>query len=465
MRVADLLILVLSIVLFILVAARTSAFAQQPEPPKPTPVKADVKPTGMSLEINKGRLIKLDEPASTVFIADPGIADIQVKSPTLVYIFGKKVGETTLIAVGDGERILLNQNVTVNHNLSRLSRTLKALMPGNTIQIRSVDGAIVLSGTAETPMEAEQARLIASRFVDDEKHIVNSIAVNGPNQVNLRVRVVEMSRQTARDLGIDWDAVLKTGSVVASVLTTSGAAAAVPVLSSFLGTSSKIGKNATLDISVMIKLLETEGLIRVLAEPNLTAMSGKTASFLAGGEFPIPVSQKEGVITIEFKKFGVGLNFTPTILSGSRINLKVAPEVSQLTSTGSVDVGGVRVPALTTRRADTTVELGSGQSLVIGGLLLRNVTDDLSQVPGIGSVPVIGRLFQSEKYQRAETELVIIVTPFIVKPVSNSPSALTTTDPVVPYRDPQRLVLGKKVAAKTPPISNKITGNVGFDLD
>lgn len=383
-------------------------------------VAAEARPAtrlSVYLERNKGKLIKLSEPAQTVFVADPAIADIQVKSPTLVYIFGKATGQTTFIAVGKDEKVLLNANVTVAHNLSRLNGILRAVLPGSRIRVRSIDGAIVLTGTVNSPAEAESARALAAKFVASEKDVISHLKMVGPNQILLRVRIVEMSRQALRDIGIDWNGIIQQGGLLVGLFT----GTAVPALT--LGSLSKSFRGTSFSVSAVVRLLESKGLIRMLAEPNLTAISGQTAHFLAGGEFPVPVPQGDNVITIQFKKFGVGLSFTPVILGGNRISLKVAPEVSQLSSSGAIEVNGLRIPALTTRRVETSVELGSGQSFVIAGLLQRTSTTDLSKIPGVGNVPIIGKLFRSENFQRNETELVVIVTPYIVKPIAGSPSA------------------------------------------
>lgn len=415
------------------------------------------------LERNKGRLIKLSEPAVTVFVADPAIADIQIKSPTLVYIFGKSTGQTTFIAVGKEEKVLVSANVTVAHNLSRLNGIIRAVLPGSKIRVRSIDGAIVLTGTVNSPAEAESARALAAKFVASEKDVITHLKMIGPNQIMLRVRIVEMSRQALRNLGIDWNGLIQQGGLLVGLVTSAGAAA-LP-----LGALTNNFRGTNFSISALVTLLESKGLVRTLAEPNLTAMSGQTAHFLAGGEFPVPVPQGNNVITIEFKKFGVGLSFTPVILGGNRISLKVAPEVSQLSSNGAIELNGIKVSALTTRRAETSVELGSGQSFVIAGLLQRSTTTDLSKIPGAGDVPIIGKLFRSEKFQRNETELVIIVTPYIVKPISGKPPArrLAAATTRAPHADPRRIFAGtpRKAARRKATGTHRLSGKVGFILE
>jgi pilus assembly protein CpaC len=451
----------------------------------PAAAQEDAARRVIAIEASKGRMIRLDVAVKTVFVANPEIADVQIKSPMVMYVTGKKPGETTLIAVDDKDRVLVNISLTVNHNLSRLKRTLDAVMPGNRIQVRSVDGAVVLMGEAGSPIEATQAGDIALRFVAKKEEIVNSIQVKGPNIVNLRVRVVEMQRQVTRQIGINWDAVVQTGLFTFGLATGAvplinaasqiGNVGTSPVTNQIFNTRRQIpnatvngayGRVATgaLDLTAMVDLLEADGLVKTLAQPNLSAMSGKSAHFLAGGEFPIPIPQSDGVVTIEFKKFGVSLSFTPTILAGNRINLRVAPEVSQLSNNGAIRINNFQIPALITRRAETMVEAASGQSIVIAGLLMNNVVRDINKVPWLSDVPVLGKLFTSENFQRQETELVIIVTPYIVGAVREEPGARLAPPeaPVPGVPGPTAAAPGSPAPARAP---GKPVGPGGFQLD
>jgi pilus assembly protein CpaC len=442
----------------------------------------------ISLEQSKGRIVRFDVPVKTVFIANPDVADVQVKSPMVLYVTAKKPGETSLIVVDENDRVLADIGITVNHNLSRLKRTLDAVMPGNRIQVRSVDGAVLLVGEVENPLDSSQAADIALKFVDKKEQVVNSIAVKGPNIVNLRVRVVEMQREVVRQIGINWDMAFKQGLFAFGLAT--GAAPLIPAASAlgipgfapgtqFFNTRRQLGSSTVnnaygryatkeFDLTALVDLLEGDGLVKTLAQPNLSAMSGKTAHFLAGGEFPIPVAQADGVITIEFKRFGVSLTFTPVILSGKRINMRVAPEVSQLSNNGAINIsGGLQIPALTTRRADTMIEVASGQSFAIGGLLQNNVTRDINKVPWVSDIPILGKLFTSERFLRNETELVIIVTPYIVGPIRDLP-----TEPVAPPPGPGAAAPKGPAAAApagaTPSsaaASRRLVGPGGFQLD
>lgn len=438
---------------------------------------AEIKGTGEApivLEASKGTLIRLDRPASTVFVADPEIADVQVKSPRLVYLMAKQPGETVIYAVDREERVLLNRRIAVNHNLSRLRATLKKMLPGSDVSVETMDKTLVLSGRVLSAKDADAAQRLAMRLVKDEKDLVNQLSVVAPNQVHLRVRVAEVSRDILKQFGINWDAVFRTGNFVFGLAT---GLPAVNALGQALvrnnGTGSITGgfRSSKIDLNGVIDALDDEGLITILAEPNLTAVSGESATFLAGGEFPILIP-KDGDIAIEFKQFGVSLAFTP-VLVGDRISLKVNPEVSQLTTTGAVQIAGFTIPALTTRRAETTVELGSGQSFAIAGLLQNNITRDVQKMPGLGELPVLGGLFRSDRFQRNETELVIIVTPYIVRPV-DSKRLTTPTQGLKPPNDTDRLYRGKthrpqlekeKRTVHGRGARNGLAGPAGFVLD
>ena len=390
----------------------------------------------ISIEVNKGRLVRLDRPAQTVFIADPAIADIQVKSPRLVYLMGKLPGETTLFAVDDAEAVLANVAVRVTHNVSRLRETVQALYPEADIAITSIDASLVLDGTVVAASIAEDVRRVAERFAGSPEAVINRLRVDAPNQVNLRVRIAEVSKGIDKQLGFNWSILGAIGSFSLGLATANPFAAGVTqqTLSSAFGFGG-------FDFNTVVDALEEEGLIKILAEPNLTAVSGETASFLAGGEFPILVPDSDGRVTIEFKKFGVSLAFTPTVIGEAQISLHVRPEVSQLSNENAVTLNNFVIPSLITRRAETTVELGSGQTFAIAGLLQNNVTHDVSKVPGLGDIPVLGGLFRSDRFQRDESELVIIVTPYLVRPIT-APTAAAPTDGFAPPHDAERFAVG-----------------------
>jgi pilus assembly protein CpaC len=443
-----------------------------------------VAPAGpaLQLEVSKGRLIRLDQPASSVFVADPDIADVQVKSPSLIYVFGKAAGETTLFAVGDGDQVLLNATVLVHHNVGRLQAAIHELEPRSAVSVTTVDDQLVLEGTVFSAAEGEDIRRLASRFVADPKQLLNKMRVNAPNQVNIRVRIAEMSKETEKQFGFNWQTLFGAGNFVLGLATGRSfldAAGGIITGAQGLLTPDTLNnasfqyKNSHIDVNGLLDALEDNGLITMLAEPNLSAVSGEPASFLAGGEFPVPVPQGNQTISIDFKKFGVSLNFVATIAEGNRINLHVSPEVSELSTTGAIQVDGISVPALTTRRAETTIELSSGQSFAIAGLLQNNITQDLNKFPWLGDVPVLGTLFRSTAFQHDQTELVVIVTPYIVRPTDTANRLMAPTDGYVSPSDAAQVLNGdiarpqqlKQGAAPATRSGTGLIGPAGFDLD
>ncbi|WP_374472525.1 type II and III secretion system protein family protein [Phenylobacterium sp.] len=397
--------------------------------------------TQLALEVGKGRLMRLTRPAATVFIADPKIADVQVKSPTLVYVIGKAPGATSFFALDAKEESIANLAISVGYDHARLQQMLRQQVPGAEVQVAAANGALILTGKVASAAEGDDVLRIASLFVQaDEKAgaspIINRLTVEAPNQINLRVRVAEVSRDATRQLGFNWETAVQVGE--GGVLGFATGTDFFPEPGVINRPPNGVGAiagglfdpDSGLNLNVLIEALEQKNQLTVLAEPNLTAVSGEPASFLAGGEFPIPVSQGPDQITVSYKQFGISLNFVATILDGGRISLNVRPEVSQLSQAGAVTVEGLTVPALTTRRAETTVELGSGQSFAIAGLIQNQMSKEVRQLPGFGDIPVLGELFRSKRFQRNESELVIIVTPYLVKPVSQRLAA--PTDPPRP---------------------------------
>ena len=411
----------------------------------------------LELEVNEGQIIRLPRPAQNVFIGNPKVADVSVMSPRIIYVFGKKTGATTFYALDANERIMAKRDVKVGHNLSRLRDELNQLVPGG-IRASSVNAGIVLSGQVPSERHSEDAKLLAQRFLNGEKEqIINRLEVVLPNQVNIRVRIAEVTNEVLEQLQFNWEktydgAVLlgvATGNPVfaGSLAGISNISPASPLAAEALGTPAFLTRTGTevdsvfgggdvgdFDINGVLDILAEDGLVAILAEPNLTAVSGETASFLAGGEFPIPIATDADTISIEFKEFGVSLSFTPTVLDDRRISLLVRPEVSQLSNEGAIQINNLVIPALRVRRTETTVELGSGQSFAIAGLQLQNTVFDLEKTPGLADIPILGALFTSKRFERDESELAIIVTPYLVTP-SNGPLA-TPVDRYVRYQQP-----------------------------
>lgn len=394
---------------------------------------------GISVEINKGTIIRLPGEASVVAIADPAVADVEVMSPNLISIQGRGVGQTTVVAFNDYGDEILNETVSVSHNLTRLNGVVKNVMPGSSIVFRSVDGALVMSGDVESPLEADGARRMAEPFLAGST-LVNMLNIKGSDQVLLQVRVAEVSRTELKQFGINLGALLTSGNFTFGLFNGRDLAAGLRNGA----TGALIGQYAGGDLTMdtVIDALVEDNLIKVLAEPNLTTTSGKSANFLAGGEFPVPVPGQDGQVTIEYRQYGISLRFTPLVLSKEKISLTVAPEVSELSQIGAIEVAGFNIPALTTRRAETTVELGSGQSFAIAGLLQHNNSNTISKFPGLGDLPILGALFRSTEYRNDETELMIFVTPYTVR----GTSANNLKDPTQGYVAPdesERILDGK----------------------
>ena len=461
----------------------------------------------VEISVNQGQLVRLAKPVNSVFIADPTIADVQVKSPTLVYVIGKAAGMTTLYAVSEQDEVVLNTQVRVSFDATRVAQAIHDLVPRSTISVSAVADSLVLSGKVYSASDGDDIRNIAARFVKDPKQLVNKMQVDAPNQVSLRVRVAEVSRDVVKQFGINWTNAVNNGSIIFGLATGVPALVANSVSTNVLPTASNLtrleapnqlptgatssgfnvlessqlgGQNdnnlfagvrtKSLNLNTLIDALDNHGLVTVLAEPNLTALSGEPASFLAGGEFPVPVPAGNGLVGIDWKKFGVSLDFVATISGGDRISLHVMPEVSELSTQGAIVIDSISVPSLTERHAETTVELASGQSFAIAGLLQNNVTQNINKFPWLGDIPMLGQLFRSEAFQRNETELVIIVTPYLVHPIATADRAIAPTDGFVPSTDGQFVVHANEYqshapAAPAPSGGTSLIGPVGFDLE
>ncbi|MFN4096605.1 MAG: pilus assembly protein N-terminal domain-containing protein [Sphingomonas sp.] len=429
----------------------------------------------VQIATGRGRLITLNAPMSDIFVADSNVADVQVRSPTQLWVFGKKAGETTVYATTKAGKVIYSTTVRVGNNFDSVQNMLDTAMPESNITATTMNGFVLLTGTVAAPQDAAEAEQLAQAFVGEETKILSRLKTSTPLQVNLQVRIAEVSRSFAKNIGSNFTTLdgsggfkfgVGSGRQPATNWTTdpnlplgvggtvtgytidpiTGAITQRPGTAITPGpgrtTIGGLGRLFGLDILGALDLGETNGQVSTLANPNLTALSGETGSFLAGGEIPIPVNQGLGAVAVEYKQYGVSLAYTPTVLADGRISLRVRPEVSQLSAAGSVTIGGVQIPALTTRRAETTVELGSGQSLMIAGLLQNSHDNSIDQTPGLGNVPVLGALFRSNGFKRSETELVIVITPYLVKPVDGNQIALPTDGYRAPD-DAERVLLGR----------------------
>lgn len=419
----------------------------------------------IAIEAGSGQIVVLGAAAASVFAADPKVAEVRPASPTSLFVFGVAPGRTTIAALDGAGHPIGQYEVTVRPSAfgaTEATRTIGRLLPGRAVQVQQTVNGMVLSGDVANAGEAEQAAAAARNYLPTGQKLDNRLTVVSGVQVSLRVRIAEMDRTITRELGVNWQALGAIGKYTLS-FATSNALAFVPTAATALGVGYV---NKGVNVNAIVDALAQDNLVHILAEPNLTAMSGETASFLAGGEFPIPVAQANGALTIQFQQFGVSLAFVPTVLSSGRISLHVRPEVSQLTNQGAVQLSAsnssISVPALTVRRADTTVELGSGQSFAIAGLLQDSSTQSDSGVPWLGELPIIGALFRSESFQRNETELVIVVTPYIVQPPSDPAAVHLPTDGWGVPNDMERILLLRQQARIGPPIQVRVPGDAGF---
>lgn len=396
--------------------------------------------TRMVITINKSETIDLDQPLHMVTIGSPEIADLQVLSKKQIYVIGKKIGTTNISVFDDEMQVRRLIELEVSLDAPTLRRKIRAITGNNTIQVSTSNDRVILSGYANNAVEVDRAVSIAQSVVKPE-NLINAITVSPSQQVMLKVRFLEATHTGERDLGVNWYGTTPNGTrgvgtgagipVVSSGAALTGGVSVIKSAGALLSSggaepfgvvlANLVNKGANID--VMISALEKKGLMRRLAEPNLVALSGDTARFLAGGEFPVPVAVATttgaGITpTIEFKKFGVSLAFVPTVLDRGLINLRIAPEVSELDYNNAVTLSGTTIPSLVTRNAQTTIELRDGQSFAIAGLLQTTNSRSIEQLPWLGTVPVLGSLFRSSSYQKNESDLVIIVTPHLVRPGS-----------------------------------------------
>jgi pilus assembly protein CpaC len=452
------------------------------------------------LSIGQGELISLPGNVTDVWVSAPDVADVYVRNTHQITLFGKAFGEATIFATNAAGTVIYSTNVRVSQNLTSIDRMLKLAMPEADIRVTTVGQIAVLTGTVQSPDDSAQAARLVTALLNPGVNVsdaaamlkigvVNRLRTATPLQVNLQVRFAEVSRSFIKNVGFNTQtrdtsggflfgvasgrSVGTIGSIDTSTLPMLDASSKFgfpagtislpfdPKIGQFVYPNTGTAFNFTnlagtartsiglagrllgLDVLSALDLGERDGQVSTLANPNLTALSGETGTFLAGGEIPIPVSQGLGAVSVEYKQYGVSLAYTPTVLSDGRISLRVRPEVSQLSSQGAVTIAGTTIPALTTRRAETTVELGSGQSFMIAGLLSNTHNNSIDKTPGLGDVPILGSLFRSNAFQRDETELVIVITPYLVKPVNNVADIHLPTDGYKAPTDLGRVLMGQ----------------------
>jgi pilus assembly protein CpaC len=381
----------------------------------------------ITIGIDKSMLVELPVDLENVLVSNPEVVNAVVKTQRQVYLLAKDQGEANAFFMGrNGEKVLLLE-VVVARDLSALNDTLHRLLPGAKIKVESMGDNIVLTGSVMTPVDANRAAELAQRTMKKKDAVVNMLTVmtEAKEQVLLKVTVAEMQRDAIRRLGIDSSTLLRSGNFTfQKIISNAFPVTDALVAKSSAGSLGAIGwgsRNGS--VEAFIEALERTGMMRTLAEPNLTALSGETAKFLAGGEFPVPVASDDNKVTVVFKSFGVATTFKPIVLSDGRISLAIGAEVSELSTEGAVSINGISIPALKVRRAETTLEMPSGSTLAMAGMLSDDTRQSVEGVPGLKNLPVLGQLFRSNDFRRRETELVILVTPYLAKHMSPAQAA------------------------------------------
>jgi pilus assembly protein CpaC len=371
----------------------------------------------LAIVVGQGRILRFDQPVESVFIGDPAIADVRVVSPGVIYVYAIKTGFTNLIALSPDQQLRGTLQLRVMENSRPVNDAQRALQPTAPVDIKLFGNRVVATGRTRNVREALDTDAVVETYSPRDVPPLNNTTIQGAHQVNIRVRFAEVSRKELAAYGVSWAAMVNSGSFSFGLVTGSFAKGE-PVAP---GTNKLIGgvSSSNVNVGVLLEALQQNGIVTILAEPNITAVTGQTASFLAGGEIPVPVPVNQNLVGIEYKPFGVSLLFTPTLLPNQQIAMRVRPEVSSISTQGAIAIQNISVPALQVRRADTTVEVASGQTFAIAGLFQRNGEQDIDKFPVLGEVPVLGDLFKSARYRRNETELVILITPYLVKPTSS----------------------------------------------
>ena len=412
--------------------------------------------SSIDLSVGRGRLISLPAAMTDIFVANDEVADVQVRSGRQLYIFGKKPGETSIYATDASGRVVFSTVARVGNNIETIDQMLSLAMPDASISANTMNGFVLLTGTVQSPDDAAEAEMLVQAFVGEGTKVLSRLRTATPLQVHLQVRIAEVNRSLVKEMNgniltRDTESALGNGFLggvfggrTAGSISTDANGNTIYNITTPSGTRSLAGAGRLfgLDLIASLDIGERSGLVATLAQPNLTAISGETADFLAGGEFPVPIPGNLAGTTIEYRKYGVSLAYTPTVLSNGRISLRVRPEVSELSTEGAIELDGFQVPALTVRRAETTVELGSGESFMIAGLMNNRSIGAIDKMPGLGDVPLLGMLFKSDSFRRGETELVIVVTPYLVQPVSANDIKLPT-DAYQDANDLQRILLNQ----------------------
>jgi len=434
----------------------------------------------IDVPLNRAVVVESDVPFTELSIANPGIADISSLSDRTIYVLGKAPGRTTLTLLGADGQLIANVEVRVTPDVAEFKERLEQILPGQGIEVRTANDGIVLSGTVDSIVDLDRALELANRYAPDR--VSNLMTVGGTQQVMLQVRFAEMQRSVSKSLssslglqgvtlGGDLGLTGGTGTLNNAGALANGFAGNLPGSNANTG-AVLFGFNAGgLEVGLLLEALEERGVVRTLAEPNLTALSGQTASFLAGGEYPVPVAQEDGQVSVEFKPFGVELSFVPRVVDGDLINIELQAAVSSLDPANGFTQGGFTIDAFRRRETSTTVEMRDGESFAIAGLLSDDFRDLNGQVPWLGDIPVLGALFRSAEYERQQSELVIIVTPHLVTPTRGEALALPT-DRVRPPSERDLFMFGRVAASQAPSAGGAgevarqdFSGSYGYVMD
>jgi pilus assembly protein CpaC len=411
----------------------------------------------LALGVGKSIVIDLPRDVKDVLVADPKIANAVVRSAQRAYIIGAAVGQTNIVFFDSAGQQIAAYDIAVKRDLNGLRTALKQILPGANIQVEGLGDGVMLSGSVASPLEAQQAGDLAARLVGKAENVVNSISVRGRDQVMLKVTVAEVQRDIVKQLGIDLSATMNYGTAVVNFSNSNPFSSyGRPLVATNAATGSFGGVNGVPAVTATLRAMESAGVVRTLAEPNLTAISGESATFVSGGEFPVPAGYSCDPTThvcttqISFKKFGISLNFTPIVLNEGRISLRVMTEVSELSNDNSITlsqavtnntVNSLTVPSIKTRRADTTLEIPSGGSMAMAGLITEQTKQAINGMPGMTQIPILGTLFRSRDYVNRNSELMILVTPYIVRAVAQKDLA-RPDDGFAAASDPQSDLLG-----------------------
>ena len=445
------------------------------------PVAADGQMNARFLALGIGKSVVIDLPRDIkdVLVADPKIANAVVRSAQRAYIIGAAVGQTNIVFFDSAGQQIAAYDIAVKRDLNGVRAALKQTLPNADIQIEGVGDGVMLSGSVSSPIEAQQAGDLAARLAGGADKVVNSIAVRGRDQVMLKVTVAEVARNIIKQMGIDLSASMNYGTAVVKFDNANPFTALGRPLNNNGTTAGFGGTPGAPSVQATIRAMESAGVIRTLAEPNLTAISGESATFIAGGEFPVPAGYSCDPVThvcttqISFKKFGISLNFTPVVLAEGRISLRVMTEVSELSNDNSFTItqavgNSLTVPSIRTRRAETTLEIPSGGAMAMAGLIQEQTKQAINGLPGLSQLPVLGSLFRSRDYVNSQTELMVLVTPYIVRAVAQKDLS-RPDDGFADASDPQSDLLGSinriyGVPGRVEPARN-YRGTYGFITD